>query len=163
MSEDEQTKAGRTGAKQRKPNIDASFVRELAALLDETGLTEIEVEEEGTRVRVARQGTPYLAAPAMGLAPGAAATPQAKEAASEPKRGTTITSPMVGTAYMGASPGAPPFVKVGDSVKEGQTLIIIEAMKTMNQVASQATGRIIEIYVQDGQPVEYGEPLMLID
>jgi acetyl-CoA carboxylase biotin carboxyl carrier protein len=161
MSEDEQTKAGRTGAKQRKPNFDASFVRELAALLDETGLTEIEVEEEGTRVRVARQGTPYLAAPAM--APGAAGNPQAKEAVSEPKRGTSITSPMVGTAYLGASPGAPPFVKVGDSVKEGQTLIIIEAMKTMNQVASQATGRIIEIYVQDGQPVEYGEPLMLID
>ena len=163
MSEDEQTKPGRPGARQRKPNIDASFVRELAALLDETGLTEIEVEEEGTRVRVARLGTPYMAAPPAAMPGGPAAAPQAKEAPSEPKRGNTLTSPMVGTAYLGPSPGAPPFVKTGDTVKEGQTLIIIEAMKTMNQVAAQTSGRIVEIYVQDGQPVEFGEPLMLID
>src|SRR5689334_8755314 len=147
----------------RRPNIDASFVRELAALLDETGLTEIEVEEEGTRVRVARMGASYIAAPPAGLAAGSAAATPAKEAAVEPKRGTTVTSPMVGTAYLGPSPGAPPFVKAGDTVKDGQTLLIIEAMKTMNQVAAQVAGRIIEIYVQDGQPVEFGEPLMLID
>ena len=160
---DEENKTPRGGPRQRKPNIDASFVRELAALLDETGLTEIEVEEEGTRVRVARMGTPYVAAPPIAMQAASGPAQQAKEAPAEPKRGTTLNSPMVGTAYMGPSPGAPPFVKVGDTVKDGQTLIIIEAMKTMNQVASQTSGRVVEIYVQDGQPVEFGEPLMLID
>src|SRR5687767_6015285 len=105
MSADEPTKP-------RKPNIDPSFVRELAALLEETGLTEIEIEEAGTRVRVARQGTPYMGAP-HAAPPGAQAASQPKEAPQN-KRGTTLTSPMVGTAYLGPSPGAPPFVKTGD-------------------------------------------------
>jgi acetyl-CoA carboxylase biotin carboxyl carrier protein len=145
------------GGPKKRPNIDPDFVRELATLLEETGLTEIEVEETGVRVRVARQGAPVAYAPS---APAQAAS--AADAAA-PARGTVVTSPMVGTAYLGPAPGAPPFVKPGDSVGEGQTLVIIEAMKTMNQVPSNATGRVIEIYVQDGQPVEYGEPLMLID
>ena len=163
MNDDEQTKPGKGGSAKRKPDIDASFLRELASLLDETGLTEIEVEQGGTRIRVVRQGTAFVTASSPGapaiLAPASAAAEPQRES----KRGSQVTSPMVGTAYMGASPGAPPFVKVGDSVKEGQTLIIIEAMKTMNQVAAQAAGRVTEIYVQDGQPVEFGEALMLIE
>jgi acetyl-CoA carboxylase biotin carboxyl carrier protein len=141
----------------KRPNIDPDFVRELATLLEETGLTEIEVEETGVRVRVARQGAPIAYAPSAPVQ-----APSTTDAAA-PARGTVVTSPMVGTAYLGPAPGAPPFVKAGDSVGEGQTIVIIEAMKTMNQVPSNATGRVIEIYVQDGQPVEYGEPLMLID
>jgi acetyl-CoA carboxylase biotin carboxyl carrier protein len=135
-------------------------VRELSALLEETGLTEIEIEEGGARVRVARHTHAHVApVHAASAAPDAA---PAKEAGSNAKRGTTVTSPMVGTAYMGPSPGAPPFVQAGDTVKDGQTIIIIEAMKTMNQVGATAAGRVLEIYVQDGQPVEFGEPLMLI-
>ena len=157
MNNDDQARQG----KARRPNIDAAFVRELAALLDETGLTEIEVEEAGTRVRIARQGT-FLSAPMM-AAPHGAGAPAPHEAKPEKKSGTEVTSPMVGTAYVGPSPGAPPFVKVGDTVKEGQTLIIIEAMKTMNQVPANVSGRVAEIFVQDGQPVEFGEPLMRIE
>jgi acetyl-CoA carboxylase biotin carboxyl carrier protein len=132
----------------------------LAGLLEETGLTEIEVEESGTRVRVARQASPVAAIAATASpAAGTNASAEAQAAAS----GTVITSPMVGTAYLGPAPGAPPFVKAGDNVAEGQTIIIVEAMKTMNQVPSIASGRIAEIYVQDGQPVEFGEPLMRVD
>jgi acetyl-CoA carboxylase biotin carboxyl carrier protein len=147
------------GAKNR-PNVDPNFVRELAALLDETGLTEIEVEETGVRVRVARQGAPVAGYAPAPSAPAASASPGETAPAI---KGTVVTSPMVGTAYLGPAPGAPPFVKSGDAVADGQTLIIIEAMKTMNQVPSSRSGRVVEIYVQDGQPVEFGEPLMLID
>lgn len=151
-------------AAKKRPNIDPDFVRELADLLEETDLTEIEIEEAGTRVRVARQGAPVAAVSAA--APAAAAPAAAKGGSVEPQAvapGTVITSPMVGTAYLGPSPGAPPFVKAGDNVDEGQTIVIVEAMKTMNQVPSSASGRIAEIYVQDGQPVEFGEPLMRIE
>jgi acetyl-CoA carboxylase biotin carboxyl carrier protein len=158
MSADEPTDGA---GKARRPNVDADIVRELSALLEETGLSEIEIEEGGARVRVARH-THAHAAPVMGAAPSAQSAGPPKEAENNAKRGTTLTSPMVGTAYMGPSPGAPPFVQVGESVKDGQTLIIIEAMKTMNQVPSTASGRVLEIYVQDGQPVEFGEALMLI-
>jgi acetyl-CoA carboxylase biotin carboxyl carrier protein len=147
-------------AAKKRPNIDPEFVRELAGLLEETGLTEIEVEEAGTRVRVARQGAPATVLPAsIASAPttGALVEPQ-KEAS-----GTIITAPMVGTAYLSPAPGSPPFVKAGDDVSEGETILIVEAMKTMNQVPSTASGRIAEIYVQDGQPVEFGEPLMRIE
>ncbi len=154
------TDGKRANPSKKRPNIDPDFVRELAELLEETGLTEIEVEETGTRVRVARQGAPMpaYAAPAPALISGAA--PAKEEAA---PRGTVIASPMVGTVYLGPAPGAPPFVKPGDKVSDGQTLLIIEAMKTMNQVPSNISGRVVEIYVQDGQPVEFGEPLMLVD
>lgn len=146
-------------APKKRPNIDPDFVRDLAKLLEETGLTEIEVEEAGTRVRVGRQGTP-AAAPAS--TPPVAAPNTPSETTAEPI-GTVVTSPMVGTVYLGASPEAPPFVKPGDTVGDAQTIVIIEAMKTMNQVPSGVSGRIAEIYVQDGQPVEFGEPLMRID
>jgi acetyl-CoA carboxylase biotin carboxyl carrier protein len=140
------------------PGIDADMVRELAKLLEETGLTELEIEQGGVRVRVAR-GTM-----AASFALPAAAPAPAKEAAPEPARrnGTVVTSPMVGTVYLSPQPGSPAFVKIGDSVTDG-TLCIVEAMKTMNPVPSPAAGRIAEIYVRDGQPVEFGEPLMLIE
>lgn len=148
----------------KRPNVDPEFVRELATLLEETGLTEIEIEEAGTRVRVARQGAPVTAVAAA--APAAAPSPAASSGSTEPNKevsGTVITSPMVGTAYLSPAPGAAPFVKTGGQVEEGQTILIVEAMKTMNQVPSTASGRIAEIYVQDGQPVEFGEPLMRVE
>lgn len=156
MSADDSAKPSR----KTRPSFDPAFVRELAALLQETGLTEIEIEEGGARVRVARGAAPAAAASAV--QPASAPQPS-PEAAGTTKRGSVIASPMVGTAYLGPQPGAAPFVKVGDTVKDGQTLIIIEAMKTMNHVPSTMTGRIVEIYIQDGQPVEFGEPLMLIE
>ena len=145
-------------------SVNPELVRELAALLEETGLTEIEVERDGVRLRVAR-GTIFASAtvPAVASAPQTAQA-QAKEVQPEPARrqGTVVTSPMVGTVYLSPQPGSPPFVKPGDSVTDG-TLCIIEAMKTMNPVPSPAAGRVVEIYVHDGQPVEFGEPLMLIE
>jgi acetyl-CoA carboxylase biotin carboxyl carrier protein len=153
---------GKSAPSKKRPNIDPDFVRELAVLLEETGLTEIEVEETGTRVRVARQGMPVAAYPAAMHLPATGAAPAAGKDAAPPK-GTVVSSPMVGTAYLGPAPGAAPFVKPGDKVTDGQTVVIIEAMKTMNQVPSTVGGRVVEIYVQDGQPVEFGEPLMLID
>ena len=148
----------------RRPNVDPEFVRELADLLEETGLTEIEIEEAGTRVRVARQGATTAAVP-IATPVGAALVPAAAGSAETQTEvsGTVITSPMVGTAYLSPAPGAPPFVKPGGHIEEGQTILIVEAMKTMNQVPSTASGRIAEIYVQDGQPVEFGEPLMRIE
>ena len=148
------------GAKpaKKRPNIDPDFVRELAGLLEETGLSEIEVEETGTRVRVARQGAPI--APALAPPTPAASAPIEAQA---PQSGTIVTSPMVGTVYMGSAPDAPSFVKQGDNITEGQTIVIVEAMKTMNQVPSTVAGCVVEIYVRDGQPVEFGEPLMRID
>ena len=143
------------------PGIDPEIVRELAKLLEETGLSEIEIERGGVRVRVAR-GMAASAAPAA--APSL--PPQQQPPQPEPeivrRQGTVVTSPMVGTVYLSAEPGAPPFVKIGDSVTDG-TLCIIEAMKTMNPVPSPVAGRIAEIYVHDSQPVEFGEPLMLIE
>jgi acetyl-CoA carboxylase biotin carboxyl carrier protein len=157
MSADEPTSSG----KPKRPNVDSAIVRELSLLLEETGLTEIEIEEGGARVRVARH-THAHPAPVIASAPASPGEAPPKQADSNAKRGTTLTSPMVGTAYMGPSPGSPPFVQVGDTVKDGQTVIIIEAMKTMNQIPVTGGGRLLEIYVQDGQPVEFGEPLMLI-
>lgn len=151
-------------AAKKRPNIDPEFVRELAGLLEETGLTEIEVEEAGTRVRVARQGAPVAALPVA--APAGIASAPTTGGPAEPQKevsGTIITAPMVGTAYLSPAPGSPPFVKAGDNVSEGDTILIVEAMKTMNQVPSTASGRIAEIYVQDGQPVEFGEPLMRVE
>jgi len=145
-------------ASKKRPNIDPDFVRELAGLLEETGLTEIEVEEAGTRVRVARQGAP-IAPPASTPSP-APSTPTDLQT---PASGTVVTSPLVGTVFLAPSPGAPPFAKQGDSINEGQTIVIVEAMKTMNQVPTTVSGRVVEIYVRDGQPIEFGEPLMRID
>ena len=154
--------------------IDTSLVRQLADILNDTSLTEIEVERGELRIRVAREVTAvpvvqYAAAP-MQAAPVAAAAPAAAPAAmpSDPativaKAGETVKSPMVGTVYLQASPEAPPFIKAGDTVKKGQTLLIVEAMKTMNPIPAPRAGKIVEILVEDAQPVEFGEPLAIIE
>jgi acetyl-CoA carboxylase biotin carboxyl carrier protein len=145
--------------------IDARLVRRLAAILNDTGLTEIEVERGELRIRVARSlagpaaPTVYAAAPAP--APTGSA-PSAPRAAEPEFAGDLVKSPMVGTIYLQPEPGAAPFVRVGDMVREGQTLVIVEAMKTMNPIPAPRAGRILELLVADGQPVEFGEPLAVI-
>ena len=142
--------------------IDPDIVRELARLLDETGLSEIEFERDGQRVRVARQAQPSALPPARLAA--AADTPLAELPQVDPaKHPGFVTSPMVGTAYVGPEPGARPFVEVGSQVKAGDTLLIVEAMKTMNQIPSPRAGTVVQVLIEDGQPVEFGEPLMIIE
>ena len=145
------------------------LIRELAKLLDETGLGEIEVEREGVRVRVARQAVTHMVAaggahvppiPAVAPAP-AVATPIV--AADPAKHPGVVTSPMVGTAYRAAEPTAKPFVDIGSVVKAGDPLLIVEAMKTMNQIPAPRGGTVTQILFEDGHPVEYGEPLMIIE
>lgn len=154
-----------------KPNAgEAAWIRELATILDDTGLTEIEIQKADVRVRVARNASQtfaYAAAPHASSAPAAAAPPSAKPAAapkaeSGPRAGA-LTSPMVGTVYLSPSPGADPFVKAGDKVSQGQTVLIVEAMKTMNPIAAPKGGTVREILVRDSQPVEFGEPLIVIE
>jgi acetyl-CoA carboxylase biotin carboxyl carrier protein len=149
---------------EQKPAIDQDLIRELARLLDETGLTEIEYERDGQRVRVARQAQ-LVAAPARAIvAEGGATALAAGDAPFDPaKHPGAVTSPMVGTAYVGPEPGARPFVEVGSRVRVGDTLLIVEAMKTMNQIPSPRAGTVIQILIEDGQPVEFGEPLMIIE
>jgi acetyl-CoA carboxylase biotin carboxyl carrier protein len=146
--------------------IDARLVRRLAAILNDTGLTEIEVERGDLRIKVARTPASIAAAPTMFAAPApiAAAGPAANPAreASAPA-GDVVTSPMVGTVYLQPEPGAAPFVRIGDMISEGQTLLIVEAMKTMNPIPAPRAGRLIEMLVADGQPVEFGEPLAVIE
>jgi len=148
--------------------LESRLIRDLAGILGETGLTEIEIEKAGLRVRVARTlsvtavaaAAPQSASVAQMVAAQAPA-PHAKPAdAAHPG---TVTSPMVGTAYLAPSPGAAPFVKAGDTVKEGQTLLIIEAMKTMNQIPAPRAGRVVQVIVSDGQPIEFGEAIMIIE
>ncbi|MET4115215.1 acetyl-CoA carboxylase biotin carboxyl carrier protein [Bradyrhizobium sp. JR4.1] len=146
---------------------DSALVRELALLLDETSLTEIEIERAGLRLRVARNISvaatmpmQTAAAPAALPATAAAAAPAAADLSKHPG---AVTSPMVGTAYWAPEPGAKPFIEVGSKVSVGQTLLIIEAMKTMNQIPSPRAGTVTQIVIEDGQPVEYGEPLVIIE
>jgi acetyl-CoA carboxylase biotin carboxyl carrier protein len=149
----------------KTPAIDHEVIRELAKLLDETGLTEIEFQRDGVSVRVAR----HLSAPNPRMrpadAPGSVAVPPASAVApiDPTQHPGVVVSPMVGTAYLGPAPGARPFVEVGGQVKAGEPLLIIEAMKTMNQIPAPRSGTVIQILVEDGQPVEYGEPLMIIE
>jgi acetyl-CoA carboxylase biotin carboxyl carrier protein len=145
--------------------IDGDAIRTLAELLNETGLTEIEFERNGVRVRVARQAHAItVAAPAAQHGASSAALATADAVASDPaKHPGAVTSPMVGTAYLAPEPGARPYVEVGSEVRAGQTMMIIEAMKTMNQIPAPRAGRITQIFVGDGQPVEFGEPLMVIE
>ncbi|MBJ7486130.1 acetyl-CoA carboxylase biotin carboxyl carrier protein [Brevundimonas sp.] len=156
------------------PEIDAALVRQLADILNDTSLTEIEVERGELRIRVAREITAapvmqYAAAPAQAApapAPVAAAAPASMP--SDPativaKSGEPVKSPMVGTVYLQASPEAPAFIKPGDTVKKGQTLLIIEAMKTMNPIQAPRDGVVADILVGDAQPVEYGEALVLLE
>ncbi|WP_018699867.1 acetyl-CoA carboxylase biotin carboxyl carrier protein [Amorphus coralli] len=144
--------------------IDQDLIRALAGLLHETDLTELEVEQEGLRVRVSRA----VAATAVAAAP-AAPVERAALAEPAPARGgrdasaDAVKSPMVGTAYLAPEPGARPYVEVGDTVQEGQTILIVEAMKTMNQIPAPRSGKITAIYVEDGQPVEFGEPLVAVE
>jgi acetyl-CoA carboxylase biotin carboxyl carrier protein len=148
---------------------DGALIRELALLLDETSLTEIEIERAGLRVRVARNvsiaasvpaAAPVAAAPAASPALAAAAAATAADFSKHPG---AVPSPMVGTAYWASEPGAKPFIEVGSKVSIGQTLLIIEAMKTMNQIPSTRAGTVTQILVEDGQPVEFGEPLVIIE
>lgn len=154
------------------PSIDARLVRKLADILKDTGLSEIEVEHAGLKIRVAREltvaaaATTYVqapaAAPAYAPAPVAAA-PAAEAAAPAPPAGEAVKSPMVGTVYLSPQPGADAFIKVGDSVTAGQTLLIVEAMKTMNPISAPKAGKVVEILVGDAQPVEFGEPLVIVE
>ena len=151
-----------------KTPFDSGLVRSLASLLDETNLTEIEYENEGTRIRVARQITysavaPMAAPVAAAAAPIAAAAPAAPAAADPASHPGALKSPMVGVAYLAPEPGKPNFVAVGDTVAVGQSLLLIEAMKTYNPIRSAKAGKVTQILVEDGQPVEYGEPLMIIE
>ncbi|WP_290721900.1 acetyl-CoA carboxylase biotin carboxyl carrier protein [Altererythrobacter sp.] len=159
------------GGRKSGMNIDSKLVRELAELLNETGLTEIEVEDDDRKIRVARGGgaPSYAAAPLAVPAPAPAAaapaaaapTPAAGEAPAE-DHGDAIKSPMVGTAYLAPEPEADNFVKVGDSVKEGDTLLIVEAMKVMNPIPADKSGTVKAILVDNGQPVEFDQPLVVI-
>jgi acetyl-CoA carboxylase biotin carboxyl carrier protein len=143
---------------------DSALIRELALLLDETSLSEIEIERAGLRVRVARNISVAAAMPAnlqpAAAAPAATAPADAADVAKHPG---VVPSPMVGTAYWASEPGAKPFIEVGSKVSVGQTLLIIEAMKTMNQIPSPRAGTVTQILVEDGQPVEFGEPLVIIE
>ena len=142
---------------------DSALIRELALLLDETSLTEIEIERAGLRVRVARNVSIAATMPAN-YQPTASASATASVAVADlAKHPGVVPSPMVGTAYWASEPGAKPFIEVGSKVSVGQTLLIIEAMKTMNQIPSTRAGTVTQILVEDGQPVEFGEPLVIIE
>lgn len=148
----------------KKPTIDQDLIRELAALLKETDLSEIEVEQDELRIRVARGGVSssiQVAAPAVAAATTPA--PVAEVAADPAKHPGTLKSPMVGTAYLAPGPGAADFVSIGATVKAGQTVMIVEAMKTMNQIAAPKSGTVTAIFVENEQPVEFGEPLVIIE
>ena len=149
-----------------KLELDEDLVRKLSELLNEMGLTEIEYEFGEHRIRIARGGTPLSTVQHAASVPVAAApmpAPGAGDGGGDAVPANAVVAPMVGTAYMAPEPGAAAFVSVGDTVKEGQTLLIIEAMKLMNQIPSPRAGRVAQIMIEDGQPVEYGEPLLVIE
>ena len=154
---------------QTKTSSDHETIRELAELLHETGLSEIEIERSGLRLRVAKSTAVTMSAPAMAAVPQAAA-PAATAAGSPAATGAdpsshpgAVKSPMVGTVYRSPEPSSPPFVEVGATVTEGQTVLIIEAMKTMNHIKASKSGTVREILVENEQPVEFGEALMIIE
>ena len=158
-------------SKAPKTGVDQELLRDLAAILNDTGLAEIEIEQPGLRLRVARGGTnvmayaPQAAAPAPAPAPAVSApAPTAAPVASDPAANPgAVKSPMVGTVYLAPSPGAANFVAVGKDVKQGQTILIVEAMKTMNQIPAPRSGKITQILVEDGEPVEFGQALVVIE
>lgn len=155
----------------KKAGVDQQLIRDLAGILNDTNLSEIEVEQDDLRIRVSRQAAPTVQAyaPPPPPAPNATfAAPAATEdrpasASAADQSRNAVPSPMVGTAYLAPSPGARPFIEVGQTVKEGQTLVIIEAMKTMNQIPSPRSGKVTAILCEDAQPVEFGEPLVVIE
>ena len=150
-------------------NVDTKLVRELAEMLGDTGLSEIEVEDGDRKIRVARQMS-VAAAPAPAAMQAAPASAPAAPSAAAPVAADdsaagdadAMTSPMVGTAYLAAEPGAAPFVKIGDTVKEGDTILIVEAMKVMNPITADRSGTITKILVDNAQPIEFGQPLVVI-
>ncbi|MER8706953.1 acetyl-CoA carboxylase biotin carboxyl carrier protein [Mesorhizobium sp. M1088] len=149
----------------KKNGVDQQLIRDLAGILNDTNLTEIEVELGDLKVRVSRQAPAVhaVAATQPAYAP-AAAQPAAAAAPATPEVSkNAVASPMVGTAYLAPSPDARPFIEIGQKVKEGQTLLIIEAMKTMNQIPSPRAGTVTAILFEDAQPVEYGMPLVVIE
>jgi acetyl-CoA carboxylase biotin carboxyl carrier protein len=154
-----------------KRGVDKDLIRELAELLRETDLAEIEIEQDDFRIRVARSVSPAVPVahvePPRTASAGAAAPAEApghpRSLADPARHPGCVPSPMVGTAYRSPEPGTKPFVEVGDMVNVGQTILIVEAMKHMNEVAAPHAGRVVEVLVEDGQPVEYGEPLMIIE
>ncbi|MEO0674287.1 MAG: acetyl-CoA carboxylase biotin carboxyl carrier protein [Pseudomonadota bacterium] len=157
--------------KNSSPTVEAQWIRELATILQDTGLTEIELEQNDMKLRVARQpaavamGVPAAPLAAPALAPSAPAPVAPVAPASMPSSEVpagAVKSPMVGTVYLAPSPGAPNFVKVGDAVNEGQTVMIVEAMKTMNPITAPQSGKVTAILVGDSQPVEFDEPLLAI-
>lgn len=157
----------------KKSGIDQALIRELANILNETDLTEIEVSQDDVKIRVSRTAPQQIVAPQMQAyaqapqyapaAPAPAAVAAAPAAAPARDLSKAVTAPMVGTVYMASAPGARPFIEVGTVVTEGQTLLIIEAMKTMNQIPSPKSGKVVEILVGDASPVEYGEALVIIE
>ena len=159
--------ATKTTSTVKSTGVNKDLIRDLSEILNDTNLSDIEVEQGDLRIRVSRQlnaGAPvqtvYAPSPA---APAAPAAPAPAESAKEDLTKNAVTSPMVGTAYLAPAPGARPFVEVGQKVSEGQTLIIIEAMKTMNQISSPRAGTVKAILVEDAQPVEFGEPLVVVE
>ncbi len=165
-------------AKKKSPSAGSStaepgelgLIRKLAEILNETGLSEIELDHKGARVRVSRnlvaapaQQTAYVPAPPVGAASGSPVNSVSTALAGAETAGTPLKSPMVGTAYLAASPEAQPFAALGSQVKQGQTLLIIEAMKTMNQIAAPKSGKLVRVLIENGQPVEFGEVLMVIE
>lgn len=154
--------------------IDTRLVRKLAGILTDTGLTEIEVERGPLKIRVSRQvsgaavqayapAPQAFAAPAPSAPAATSAASSSASAAAAPAKGEPVKSPMVGTAYLSPQPGADAFIKVGDKVAAGQTLLIVEAMKTMNPIPSPRAGTVIDIMVTDGDPIEFGEPLVILE
>jgi acetyl-CoA carboxylase biotin carboxyl carrier protein len=150
-------------ANAKSKSDDSALIRELALLLDETNLTEIEIERAGLRVRVARNISIAASVSTSAQAPAAAAAAPVAAVTAVSKHPGVVPSPMVGTAYWASEPGAKPFIEIGSKVSVGQTLLIIEAMKTMNQIPSPRAGTVTQILIEDGQPVEFGEPLVIIE
>jgi acetyl-CoA carboxylase biotin carboxyl carrier protein len=159
-----QPKDATPGGKSGGMRIDPTLVRELARLLTDNGLTEIEVQDGDRRIKVGRGAAPSAApaAPVAAAAPAAAPAQAATPAADAEVAGTAVKSPMVGTAFLSPEPGSKPFVAVGDAVKAGDTLLIVEAMKVMNPITAPAGGVINKILVSDAQPVEFDQPLVII-
>jgi acetyl-CoA carboxylase biotin carboxyl carrier protein len=160
-------KTSKVSAKPASRSPELTLIDNLAAILNDTGLSEIELEQKGVRVRVSRsmvahvQAAPMThAAPMPSIAPVGATVAKVEAA---PDQANAVKSPMVGTTYLASSPESPPFVTVGATVKQGQTVLIIEAMKTMNQIAAPRAGKVTQILVENGQPVEFGEALMVIE
>jgi acetyl-CoA carboxylase biotin carboxyl carrier protein len=165
MADNKGTVDKRVGASASSMKVDTKLVRQLADMLAETGLTEIEVEDGDRKIRVVRNGLPFAGAAesaAPTIATPVAAQPSAPAAEPPSVATNALRSPMVGTAYLSAEPGSDPFVKVGDKVNAGDTLLIIEAMKVMNPIAATAAGTVQQILIENAQPVEFDQPLIVV-